>query len=67
MYSPGFYRVEDRGLIKELLVTESFAALLTPAVPEPLVSHLPFLFDDSDPSKPTLWSHMARANPHWKS
>lgn len=67
MYSPNFYRVDDRKLVDELITSESFAAMITPALPEPIVSHLPFLLDESEAEKPRLLSHMARANPHWKA
>lgn len=67
MYSPSHYKISDLAIIDELVDSESFAALLTPALPEPITSHLPFLLDRSDPAKPRMLSHMARANPHWKA
>jgi transcriptional regulator len=67
MYSPGFYRIEDQRTVDELIDSESFAVMLTPALPEPITSHLPLPLDRSDATKPVLLSHMARANPHWKA
>ncbi|MES2964633.1 MAG: FMN-binding negative transcriptional regulator [Bdellovibrionota bacterium] len=67
MYSPGHYKVSDEAIIEELVNAESFATLLTPSIPEPVTSHLPFLMDKSDSAKPKMLSHMARANPHWKA
>lgn len=32
----------------------------------PVISHLPFLWDESQIERPLLLSHMARANPHWQ-
>ena len=67
MYSPSHYKISDFDLIDELVHSESFATLVTPALPYPITSPLPFLLDRSDPTKPRMLSHMARANPHWKA
>ena len=44
----------------------SFATLITPATPEPMVSHLPLLLVAGCEPHGTLIGHFARANPHWQ-
>ena len=44
----------------------SFATLITPASPEPMVSHLPLLLIPGCEPHGTLLGHFARANPHWQ-
>ncbi len=64
LYVPGHFDVRDRVAIARLLHDHPFATLLTPAAPEPLVSHVPLLyFADREPHG-TLVGHFARANPH---
>ena len=44
----------------------AFATLITPAAPEPAVSHLPLLLVPGCEPHGTLIGHFARANPHWQ-
>jgi len=64
MYTPGHFKVEDQTLLQEFMRRFSFAALISFG-PQPQISHLPFVVR----TEPTLMlvSHMARANPHWRS
>jgi len=64
MYTPGHFRVQDQALLQEFMRRFSFATLITFG-PQPQVSHLPFVVR----TEPTLilFSHMARANPHWRA
>src|SRR5438045_8867587 len=62
LYVPQSFSVDDRTAINRLIRDHPFATLVTPATPEPWVSHLPLLLKDGDSR---LIGHFARANPHW--
>ena len=62
LYVPRAFAVEDRQALDQLIDEHPFATLVTPAVPEPFVSHVPLLRD----SDSALIGHFARANPHWQ-
>lgn len=64
MYTPGYYKVEDQALLHEFICKYSFATLIS-FLPKPQVAHLPFVVR-TEPHL-TLVSHMARANPVWRS
>ena len=66
LYIPPSFTAKDRLAIARLIHDYPFATLVTPAAPEPWVSHIPLLI--SDPGEPhgTLIGHFARANPHWR-
>ncbi len=64
VYVPAHFAASDRAAIARLLHDHPFATLVTPASPEPLVTHLPLLrVADREPHG-TLIGHFARANPH---
>ena len=63
LYVPQSFSVDDRTAIHRLIRDHPFATLVTPATPEPWVSHLPLLLKDGDSR---LIGHFARANPHWE-
>jgi transcriptional regulator len=64
VYVPAHFASDDRAAIARLLHDHPFATLVTPATPEPLVTHLPLLrVADCEPHG-TLIGHFARANPH---
>ena len=66
LYTPSHFAAADRVAVARLLHDHPFATLVTPATPEPFISHLPLLFlPDCEPHG-TLLGHMARANPHWE-
>jgi transcriptional regulator len=52
----------DPALALRVVDDHPFATLVTPAVPEPQVTHLPLLRDGD-----ALVGHVARANPHWRA
>jgi transcriptional regulator len=64
MYTPGHFKVSDQSRLHEFMRRFSFATLISFG-PQPQISHLPFVVR----TEPTLLlvSHMARANPHWRS
>jgi transcriptional regulator len=66
LYTPTPFAMQDRAAIARLMHEHSFATLVTPAAPEPLVSHLPLLLVPGCEPHGTLLGHFARANPHWQ-
>jgi len=64
VYVPGHFAAADRAAIARLLHDHSFATLVTPALPEPLVTHLPLIYVADCEPHGTLLGHFARANPH---
>lgn len=53
--------------VAELLRGHPFATLVTPADPEPLISHLPLEYRAGHGARGALLGHVARANPHWRN
>jgi len=66
IYTPSHFAMRDRVAIARLMHDYPFATLVTPATPEPSVSHLPLLLVAGSEPHGTLIGHMARANPHWE-
>ena len=56
----------DRAAIARLVHDHPFATLVTPASPEPWVSHVPLLLVAGCEPHGMLIGHVARANPHWR-
>lgn len=68
LYTPRSFRVEDVATLHQLIRDYSFGTLVTQDGDRPVATHLPFMIDPSRGGpRGTLVSHMARANPHWKS
>jgi transcriptional regulator len=64
MFVPPHFAVHDRIAIARLMHDNAFATLVTPAQPEPAITHLPLMWlADCEPHG-TLIGHFARANPH---
>jgi transcriptional regulator len=66
LYIPPSFAAKDRAAIAHLIHDYPFATLITPAAPEPWVSHIPLLLTDAHKPHGTLIGHFARANPHWQ-
>jgi transcriptional regulator len=64
VYVPAHFSAGDRAAIARLVHEHPFATLITPAAPEPLVSHLPLIHVADCEPHGTLLGHFARANPH---
>jgi transcriptional regulator len=60
LYVPRAFVVDDRRALDQLIDEHPFATLVTPATPEPFVSHVPLLRENDT----ALIGHFARANPH---
>jgi transcriptional regulator len=64
LYVPAHFSAGDRAAVARIVHDHPFATLVTPALPEPFVTHLPLLhIADCEPHG-TLIGHFARANPH---
>jgi transcriptional regulator len=66
MYAPAHFRLEDRAKITAVILANSFATLTTRSPAGMVVSHLPFLYDESAGPHGTLYAHVARANGQWR-
>lgn len=68
MYTPRSFREDDLSVLHALIREHSFGILISQDGDRPLATHLPFMIDPARGGpNGTLVSHMARANPHWKS
>lgn len=61
MYRPSYTRWDDRAGALDLARRYNFGELITVADGAPLITHMPFLIDES---RNVLRGHFARANPH---
>src|SRR5271167_1749344 len=66
VYIPEFNRLEDRSTTFAFMKANPFAILVSNAQGIPFATHLPVLVDEAG-DQVVVRSHMARANPHWKS
>ena len=66
LYTPKHFAHDDRVAAARLMHEHAFATLITPAHPEPFISHLPLLLIAGCEPHGTLIGHFARANPHWR-
>ena len=67
MHIPKLYREEDRELIVEFLKQNNFPALVTFDGEKPIATHLPVEITQTETGGLTIYSHMSKANPQWKS
>lgn len=63
MYIPSHFRFEDRELLDQFIVHNSFGLLVSTENGSPVASHLPFHYSDNT----TLLCHVAKANPQWQA
>ena len=66
LYLPDAFTPAGRAAAARLMHDHPFATLVTPATPEPWLSHVPLLFQPSCEPHGTLIGHVARGNPHWR-
>jgi len=62
MYIPKPYAVADRDVLYDVIRENNFGLLINQVEAGPFATHLPFLIEGD-----VLVSHMARANPQWRS
>ena len=66
VYLPPSFKAHNGAAIEQVIREHPFATLITGTSDEPLVSHVPLLFEADGTPQGTLIGHMARANPHWR-
>jgi len=64
LYVPPHFATGHRTAFARVVHDHPFATLVTPVLPEPLVTHLPLLHVADCEPHGTLVGHFARANPH---
>jgi len=67
MYNPKAFQIEDPAVATEFMRRHNFAVIVTSVDGCPQASHLPFIVDTSGAGLPTLFAHLARANPQWQT
>jgi transcriptional regulator len=66
VYIPEFNRQEDRAATLAFVRANPFAILVSNADGVPFATHIPVLIEEAG-DEIVVRSHMAKANPHWKS
>jgi len=66
VYTPPSFKESDPLKLRELMLENSFATLVTAPDGVPFATHLPFLIETGTGTEVLLRSHMARANPQWQ-
>jgi len=64
MYIPNSLKMEPANSVEQFIQDYGFGVLVSKSFQ---ATHLPFLYDSTVGEFGVLHSHMARANPHWKS
>ena len=67
MYIPKSFEVTDSTTLLEFIETYSFGTLVTVAGEQPIATRLPLILDRAKGRQGTLFGHVARANPQWRS
>jgi transcriptional regulator len=67
MYIPKYFREEDRESILAFLKANSFPALVTFDGEKPIATHAPVEVVEAPDGQLTIYSHVSRANPQWKT
>lgn len=67
MYTPKSFRVDEPDTLRAFVDEHGFGTLFTDGPSGPFATHLPFVLQPGRGPHGTLVSHMARANPHWRS
>lgn len=67
MYIPTLYREEDREKILAFLKENNFPAIVSFDGEKPIATHAPVEVMEDEHGKLTIYGHMSRANPQWKT
>lgn len=67
MHIPNLYREEDKTKIVQFLKQNNFPALVSQDGEKLLATHLPVETVDNENGSLTIFAHISRANPQWKS
>ncbi len=67
MYIPKDFKVEELPTLIEFMRRYSFATFVTNSDGGPIASHVPVVVIENEGRRPTLFAHVAKANPHWRA
>src|SRR3990172_6674392 len=67
MYIPKYYREEDRETILAFLRQNNFPAIVSFDGEKPVATHAVVEVTEDENGKMTIYSHISRANPQWKT
>lgn len=67
MYTPKYYREEDRQKILAFLKQNNFPAIVSFDGKRPVATHTPVEVVENENGDITIYAHMSRANPQWKT
>lgn len=67
MYIPAQFRIDDRDAIRSALRMARLASLVTCGTDGLMATPLPLILDETEGELGTLYGHVARANPQWKT
>lgn len=67
MYTPPHFRIGDRDEILTALRAARLASLVTCGADGLMATPLPLMLDEAEGELGTLYGHVARANPQWKT
>ena len=65
MYISRHFLVDDRAELLRFMRANTFAIIVSDDAGSPIATHMPVVVAHEEPL--TLWSHMALANPQWKT
>ncbi len=66
MYIPAYYKNENSEQIKEFLIQNSFAILISQVDGRPWATHIPLELELDEHGKDILVGHISKANTQWK-
>jgi transcriptional regulator len=67
VYIPKYYREEDRQKILAFLKQNNFPAIVSFDGERPIATHTPVEVVENENGKITIYAHVSRANPQWKT
>lgn len=67
MYIPKYYREEDHHKILTFLKQNNFPAIVSFDGEKPIATHTPVEVIEDESGKITIYGHISRANPQWKT
>jgi transcriptional regulator len=67
LYIPGLYREEDHQEILEFLKQHNFPAIVSFDGQKPIATHAPVEVAEGENGEITIYAHISRANPQWKT
>lgn len=67
MYTPAAFRIEDRESLHAMIRAAGLASFVTATREGPMATPLPLFLDPGEGEHGTLYGHLARANPQWRT